>query len=443
MFRTFHSGRTNDSTRLASKLVLALALTTGTAVGVAGFAQPAYAQKKKEAKAENSKGFIEAYQPVDKAFKAVAEGGDYSAVKAQVPAMVAAVENADDRLVAGQMVLVVGNKAKDPALQRQGLELMLASGKVAPEQVGQFQYFVGSLAYQANDYAAARTALEAAVAAGYSDEQLPALMAESYFGSNAQKEGLAYLTKAAQARQAAGQAVPESWLLRGLQVSYETKDAAASNDLAALLVASSPTPKNWQAALQVVREVNTGWSTEEILDLSRLMLVSGGMKIENDLIEYIEAADPRKLSNEVLAALDAGTKAGLITAGEPRFAEVRAIAQERSAADKADAAKAKGSAPATGTAALGNADLLLSVGDYAGAEAMYQVAIDKGGIDTNRALTRKGIVQARQGKKAEAEATFAQVQGARAPLAKLWAIYAEKGTAASTTAAAAASAPAS
>jgi hypothetical protein len=208
-------------------------------------------------------------------------------------------------------------------------------------------------------------------------------------------------------------------------------------------VASSPTAKNWQAALQVVREVNSGWGTEEVLDLGRLMMASGGMRTDNDLIEYIEAADPRKLSNEVLAALDAGTKAGLIQQTAPRFAEVRQIAQERSAADKADAAKAKGSAPATGTAALGNADLLLSIGDYAGAEAMYQTAIDKGGIDNNRALTRKGIAQARQGKTAEAEATFAQVQGTRAPLAKLWAIYAEKGTAAPATAAAAASAPAS
>ena len=430
MFRAFHSPRTSDRTRMVSKLALALALTAGTAVGVAGIAEPAYAQKKskepKEAKVQNSKGFVAAYEPVDKAFKAVAEGGDYSAVKAQLPTMIAAAENADDKFVAGQMTLVVGNKATDPVLQRQGLELMLGSGKTAPEQVGQFQFFVGNLAYQAKDYAAARTALEAAVAAGYSDDQLPALMAESYFGANATNEGLAYLTKAARDLQTAGKPVPEAWLLRGLQVAYQAKNAAASNDLAALLVSTNPTPKNWQAALQVVRELNSTWTTEETLDLSRLMMVSGGMQRDYDLAEYVEAADPRKLSNEVLTALDTATKAGVIQANAPRFAEVRQIAQERAAADRADATKAKGSAPATGTAALGNADLLLSVGDYAGAEAMYQAAIDKGGIDANRALTRKGIAQLQQGKAAEAKATFAQVQGARASLANLWAIYADK-----------------
>jgi len=438
MFRAFHSARASKRTQLTSKFALALALTAGVAVGAAGFAEPAYAQQKKGKAGQNSKGFVAAYEPVNKALEAVPEGGDYSSVKAQIPTLLAAAENEDDRMVAGQMVLVIGNKSTDPKLQRQGLELMLSSGKVPAEQVGQFQYFVANLAYQADDFTAARTALEAATAAGFTDEQLPALMAETYFGTNAKKEGLNYLIKAARDRQAAGQAVPESWMLRGLQVSYEMKDAAASNDLAALLVTASPTPKNWQAALQVMREVNSTWTTEEILDLSRLMMDSGGMRTDNDLAEYIDAADPRKLSNEVLAALDTATKAGVINATAPRFADIRQIAQDRAASDRAEAphAKTEAQAAASGTVAFGAGDLFLSIGNYADAEAMYQLAIDKGGVDANRALTRKGIAQARQGKTAEAKATLAQVQGTRAPLANLWAIYAEKGSNSGATAAA-------
>jgi hypothetical protein len=422
MFSGFNS---KGRTRSGSSIAMALALATGGAVAVAGFATPAYAQKKPKApKVEYSKPFVTAYEPVAKAFEAVAEGGDLSAVKAQFPGVVSAVGNEDDRYAAGQLGLSLGNKAKDPALQQQGLELMLASGKVPPEQLGQFQFFVGNLAYQAKDYAKSRTALEAALAAGYTDEQTHALIMESYFQSNAPAEGLAYLAKVAAARQAAGQPVPEGWLVRGLQVAYNSKAAAQSNELAALLVAGGPTPKNWQAALQVVREL-TPWTPEESLDLSRLMQVSGGMQRDYDLAEYLEAADPRKLPNEVIAALDTATAAGVIQANAPRFAEYRQIAQERAAADRADAAKSASQAQATGTAALGTADLLLSVGNYAAAEAMYQQAIDKGGIDVNRALNRKGIAQVRQGKAAEAKATFAQVQGTRAPLAKLWAIYAD------------------
>jgi tetratricopeptide (TPR) repeat protein len=424
MFSGFNSARTNGRKRSASSIAMALALATGTAVAVAGFASPAYAQKKPKApKVEYSKPFVAAYEPVAKAFEAVAEGGDYAAIKAQFPGVVSAIGNEDDRYAAGQFGLTLGNKAKDTALQQQGLELMLASGKVAPEQIGQFQFFVGNLAYQAKDYAKARTALEAALAAGYVDDQAQALVMESYFGSGATNEGLAYLSKVVADRQAAGTAVPESWVVRGLAMAYKAKAAAQTNDLAALLVSTNPTPANWQASLQVVREVNQ-WSPEEVVDLGRLMMISGGMKADYDLAEYLEAADPRKLPNEVISALDAATAAGVIPANAPRFAEFRQIAQERAAADRADAAKAAGQAQATGTAALGTGDLLLSVGNYAAAEAMYQQAIDKGGVDANRALTRKGIAQVRQGKTAEAKATFAQVQGTRVPLAKMWAIYA-------------------
>ena len=48
----------------------------------------------------------------------------------------------------------------------------------------------------------------------------------------------------------------------------------------------------------------------------------------------------------------------------------------------------------------------------------------KPGVDQNRVLTRLGIAQIDQGKAAEAQATFAKVQGARAPVAKLWSAYA-------------------
>lgn len=417
MFRAFHSARTKG---LTSRCALALALATGLTVGVAGVAEPAYAQ----GKPKYSEGFVAAYEPVAKVVNAVPEGGDYAAAKTQLPGVVAAVQNADDRYTAGQLLLLVGNKSNDPAFQRQGLELMLASGKVPPEQLGQFQFFVGSLAYQAKDFQAAQTALKAAAAAGYTDEQLDALIVESYFQTNAAAEGVAHLLELARTRQAAGQQLPEAWIRRGLQQAYSHKLAGPSNDLAALLVAASPTETNWQAALQVVREIN-GFGSEEVLDLSRLMMLSGGLKDQNDLAEYVDAADPRKMSNEVLAVLDAATAKGIITANAPRFAEFRTIAQERAAADRADAAKAPGQAQATGTAALATADLLLSVGSYAAAEAMYQQAIDKGGIDANRALTRKGIAQLRQGKAAEAKATFAQVQGVRAPLARMWTIYAE------------------
>ena len=61
------------------------------------------------------------------------------------------------------------------------------------------------------------------------------------------------------------------------------------------------------------------------------------------------------------------------------------------------------------------------------AEQFYTLALAKPGVDTGRVLTRLGIAQADQGKYAEAQATFAKVQGPRQPIAQLWALYAAQG----------------
>jgi hypothetical protein len=54
---------------------------------------------------------------------------------------------------------------------------------------------------------------------------------------------------------------------------------------------------------------------------------------------------------------------------------------------------------------------------------MFQLALEKGGVDRDRVLTRLGIAQANQGKGDAAKATLAQVSGARAPVARMWSAY--------------------
>ena len=68
-------------------------------------------------------------------------------------------------------------------------------------------------------------------------------------------------------------------------------------------------------------------------------------------------------------------------------------------------------------------DAFISYDDPAKAEAFYQIAMTKPGVDMGRVLTRLGIAQADQGKYADAQATFAKVEGVRKPIAQLWLIY--------------------
>lgn len=419
MTGTFHSARRPSGRGLATAMALALG-AVGAIVAPAAHAQePARAA---QGKPNYSPEFVKVYQPV--AAVLTAQGGDLNAAKAQIPAVVAAVKNADDRNAAGNLILQIGTKLNDRALQRQGLEAMLASGLTPAAQVGQFQFLIGGLAFDANDFAAARTALEAAQAAGFQDASLPGMLAESYFKGGQSAQGLTYLKGAIAKMKAAGTPVPESWARRGLQVAYESKMAAEANEWAALLASTAPNPTNWGAALQVVGALNQ-FDAQARLDLLRLMALTGSMTQRNEYLAYVQAADPRLMSNEVNKVLEAGLSKGVLTAGDPDYADAKRVADQRAAADRADAPKlaAEARTAASGSSALNAGDVYYSLGDFAQAEQMYQLAVTKGGVDKDKALTRLGIAQAQQGKNAEAKSAFAQVSGARAPIAQMWQAY--------------------
>lgn len=406
---------------MASAFAFAASLAGVAVVGTGLTAVSAAAQDSRQP--QNSRGFAQAYQPV--ADIANAEDGDIAAARAQLPTVIAAIENDTDRFVAGNLVLIVGNKANDSALQRQGLELMLESGQTPEEQVAQFQFFVGNLALAQNDYAAARTALEAAQAAGYADDNIEGLIAESYFQDGNAAQGLAYLKGAIEQRTAAGQPVENQWLLRGLKVAYDANDPAAATEWSTLLVKSSPSEENWTNAIQVVNAVNQ-FDTQAELDLLRLMLATNTLKERRDFVTYIEAADPRIMANEVARVLAAGTQAGIFTASDEYYIDVKRVVDQRAPEDQAEAPSLaqEASSSASGNAAQSAGDVFYSLADYAQAEAMYKMAVDKG-ADRERNLTRLGIAQAQQGKHADARATFEQVSGARAPVAQLWTAYVE------------------
>ena len=415
----FHSVRRSPARRFAAALAMGGALAAG---GTVLTATSAAAQA--PAKPSYSPEFVKVYQPV--AAIVNAQGGDLAAAKAQLPGVIAAAQSADDRNAAGSMEVILGNKLSDHLLQRQGIELMLASGKVAPDKVGQLQFLVGNLAFEAKDYAGARTALEAARAVGFRDDNLPGLVAETYFNQNQAAPGLEYLKGAITERTAAHAAVSDNWMLRGLQVAYQNKLAPQANDWAVMLVTNSPKPDNWLASLQVVGAVNP-LDKDARLDLYRLMALTGALRTKNEYESYIEAADPRIMSNEVARVLTAGVSAGVLKAGETDYVEFKRVVDQRAPADRADAPKlaAQARAGANGAAALPVGDVLYSLAQYDEAAEMYQLAVQKGGVDKNKALTRLGIAQVQGGKAAAAKGTFAQVTGARAPVARMWQAYAE------------------
>lgn len=402
--------------RFTSGLAMAVALAGGTVMASAAFAPAAMAQ-------DYSDAFVAVYRPVADVINT--EGSDVNSVVGQFPAIVAAATTPDDKFAVGNLILIAGNRLNNTAYQRQGLELQLASGKVAPETVGVFNWYVGSLAFQAGDHAAARAALQAAVAAGYTEGDTTALIAETYYELEGAAAGIAYIQQAVRTRLAAGGEFPQQWALRGLQVSYGANLTNEAAEMALLLVTHHTTQQNWLNALQVTNALGD-FDDQSQLDLLRLMRLTGTLTDESEYVAYIEAADPRIMSNEVTDVLAEGLAAGKFNAGDEYYIGVHDIVESRMAGDRADAAGLvrDARADATGRDAFLAGNLLYSLDDFAGAAEMYAMAVAKGGADTQTALTRQGIAQIRQGDAAGAIATLAQVAGPREIVARFWTAYA-------------------
>ncbi len=409
----------------ASRLAFAAALAATGAAGLT-IASPAYAQKKSKEqaapKAQYSKAFVAVYQPLATALNA---GGDLAAVKPQLPALIAAAQSPDEKFAVGQVVFNVGAKTSDVALQRQGLDLMLDSGRTPSADLARNTFAAAQLAYNAKDWAAARARAQQAVAAGYTGDA-DLVIAETYFAENQVGQGLDAIDKAIARKVAAGQPVPEAWLKRALAQAYQGQMEAQALKYAGMYAQYHPSTNSWGDAIAIQRNFRN-YDGHELLDLLRLGARAKALRSERDYVDYIGAIDARRLPGEAQRAIAEGIAAGKLKSNDVFVNEARTVANARLSADQADLPRLERDArlPSATVVTLSAAgDAFLSYNQPAKAEEFYKLALAKPGVDAPRVMTRLGIAQLDQGKTAEAQATFAKVEGARQAIAQLWALYA-------------------
>jgi predicted Zn-dependent protease len=415
--------------RFGSRTAMAIALTAGGVLTSAALATPAYAQKKETAKIEsNSKGFAAVYDPFSTIVNS--PNGDHAAAKAMIPSVRAAIENDVDKFTMGNALIALGGKLKDTEVQKQGLLLALESGRVSPAEVGLFNYYLGRFAYEAGNYPEARQRYQASLAAGYAEGEPDVLIAETYFKNNENAEGLRYLADLIEKRRAAGEQVPEAWYRRGQAIAFEARMAAEAADYSQKLLNAYNTPENWKRAFQVMQ--STPVDDQASLDLLRLMRVTGALDQRQQYVNYVEMATRAGLPSEVLSVLADGVAKGSFSAGDQFYGEQKAMAESSAAEDRVDPAKlmAEARASSTGVTANGAGDLFFSLGNYADAVAMYELAVEKGSRDRELTLTRLGIAQVLSGQYDAGKATLAQVAGPRASVARIWTAFAQSKTAA-------------
>lgn len=432
------------SRKRVSSLALAITLATGSAV-VATAILPAEANaqrarerdRDRDAKAEESTGggysdeFRAAYVPLDEALKT--EGADVASLRPQFVALANMLNTPDEKIAGGGLIYNTGIRLQDRELQRKGIEAMIASGKSAPEALGQYNFIAYQLANQAKDYPAARTYLQGAIDNNFTTETinksaLQIAMAENYFAANDLQDGFNYLMQAIEGRKAQGLEVDQQWYRRGIAVSYENEVTPTVYDFVTMWISDYPTAANWRDAVNVTRNLNS-FEGNEILDLFRLARRVDALQEARDYDYYVEAADPRRLPREVKDVIDEGMAAGVVSSENLFITESLETANSRIASDRADLpalesdARAS-SAPLRTVTAAGSA--FLSYGEYDKAATFYEKALGMPGVDTNEALTRLGIAQVGLGDYAAARETFGKVSGNRMPIAKLWIAYANE-----------------
>jgi hypothetical protein len=419
----------------------ALALSLGAVAVVS----PAVAKDAAPAKQTNSPEFSKVAGPFQKTFtdllakKGKVPDADLKAAATplvpQLAAMEPNVKSPLDRLIYGDWQRQLGAMVGDTVLSTKGLQNMLDSGQLQPAMASQVSALLGQNAFVAKDYPTTIKIFSPMMSDPKIDDAIPQMLAEAYNESGNPKAGLDALKTAIAARKAANVAIPEDWYSRGNRIAYGAKLPAESTEWALLLVAAYPTPMNWLGATQLVRNSATNFTSQEELDVSRLMDQTGALKLDPkyvgpEYVAYLQAIDARRFPGEAVRIAEQGISLGALKADDTFVKDVLSQARPRVAADKASLsglAKDANAAP-TGKVAEAAADTNLSYGDAATADTLYNLALTKGGVDADkdRILTRLGIAQIDEGKIPDAKATLAKVTGPRAAIAQLWLIYADQ-----------------
>lgn len=345
---------------------------------------------------------------------------DSASIPAKIAAAKAAAKTPDDRYAIGIMELKAANATKDQAGLAAGLQDMLNSGSVKPEeQIGLYDALAQTYtnlkqsdkavdAYQhllqlePNSVDAVAGLAEARIAAGQAAAALPLL-----------QQGI-------KMQEAGGQKAPEAWYKRAVSVAYDAQSPMAL-DLAREWVSAYPSADSWRNAIAIYRNLSHP-DVEGTLDLLRLMQATGSMSTAGDYALFAESSADQMNYNEAQAVIDAGIAAHAVDASNPQFRDIISGLKSKPKATAADLEAALKMSP-TATNVLRIGDRYYGMGDYAKAAAVYRQVLGQPGVDADVANLHLGMALARAGDKAGATAALNAVGGTRAAIAKFWLTY--------------------
>ena len=399
-----------------------LITTTALALVAALSASPAAAQAQKAAPAQQevkitpSKGATKALIELQDAV----QKNDIANIPAKLAAAQAVATTKEDRYLISKFQLTAAIAKKDDAATAAAIDAMVASGVLDASKSSALYLGMGGTYYNAKQYAQAATAYQKALSLDPNNIEAPALLGESLFAQGQKAQAATAFQRAIQTRVAAGQKPDEPLMKRAVAVAYDAQSPVAV-ELARQWVSSYPSASSWGDAIAIYNNLSRP-DVEGMLDLYRLMQLTGSLNTGGEYAQYARAAAEQNNFNEAQAAFDAGVAAKLIDPKGPEYNDLVAGLKVKAKATAADL-EAASKVAKTGIALVHIGDRYAAMGDYQKAVALYRDALNKPGTDAAIANLHIGMALTRAGDKAGATAAFNAVSGSRADIAKFWLTY--------------------
>jgi len=400
-----------------------LAIGTALVLGLVPLAATTHAQRARQQKeapqpaVKFSKEEQAALIPVEKAMTAK----DFAAAKAALAAAQPVVQGADAKFQYHNFQLQIGQETNDNVMFGEGLEGVIASGRLSEASLPKILRALASVQIQLKQNEKAEATMTRYLAINANDADGHIAMYQALINQKKIAPALASLDRAIMLKKAAGETVPEEWYRVGSRNAVAGRLAPQAAKLGHEWVTAYPKPESWREVLINIRDLTSDRDLE--LDVYRLMRATKSLKGDRDYDDFARALSNAGYPGEMKAVLDEALAAKAVDAA--RFNPVLASAATRVANDRPTLAgeEKKALAAASGGPSLGVGNAYFGYGDYAKAIELYRTALKKGSVDANVVNTRLGIALALAGQKAEAEAAFKSVGGARSELAGYFLVW--------------------
>ena len=401
------------------------------------FASPlaAFAKEKstKEKPAAPKINASRAYKKAAKKIQAALIAKDVAALAEVLEEGDAAASTPEDRYFQAQFRLQLGLMIKDTVMQESSLDSLIDSGFSPVEDIGKLSYYSGRFAYERKDYAKAAKRLGEAQRSGYEDSQLDLLLLDSHLRLDRLDSAVSVARVHIDAQHAKGSKPVEEVYVRVAQALQEAERQEDLYDFLAMRLADYPAAAAWRNTLYIHmqgEEQGDSFDRSMSLDILRLMRATDAMMERSEYSEYADMAAQTGLPGEAISIIEEGRRKKIFESTDEILNEAYEDQKQRAIEDKAgldaDVEDARGFSD--GSRALGVADALFGYDDYARAVSLYELALSKGGIDTDRANLQLGVAQFFDSNLDSASVALHKVveaEGKRKNLAQLWLVFLE------------------